>query len=284
MGAASECCPICGGAGAVVHRLRGSPVAACGGCSLVWCTSLPGVGADSAGANSVQTDEGYTAGLLTDHPAKRARYRLLAEGRYAQYSRRLGRDRFRLLEIGCGVAGMRERFVELGVDYVGIDIDARVVEAACRRGAAAAVVRRLDFLELPETEGPFDVICASQVLEHIRVPAAFVAKVHRMLSPGGLFHCDVPNHQALAGWPSRVLPWTPRRFGGITYPHHAFSYTDGALRRTLQDRFELETLTATPLHPVWGQAGLPGLAARAYFRASELLGARSLLVAIGRAR
>lgn len=276
-------CPACGGNGSVRHRLQETRVAACSDCLLLFCDRLPGEGAKSAGPNSVQTDEDYTAGLIADDPIRRARYRQLAGARHMEYARRLGRSSFRLLEIGCGSAGLRERFVELGVTYAGIDIDPRVV-AAARAGGAGASVQRSDFLEMPESDEEYDVICASQVLEHIRRPVAFVEKVHRLLAPGGVFHCDVPNHNALAGWPSRLIPWTRRRFGGITYPHHSFSYTSSALRNRLEGLFDVEVFEAAPDEDIWGQAAAPSLIQRLYFGMSRALRARSMLVALGAAR
>lgn len=51
--------------------------------------------------------------------------------------------------------------------------------------------------------GPsFDVICLSQVLEHMNDPTGMLRRVKQFMSIGGsVIHIDVPNHYSLAGLP-----------------------------------------------------------------------------------
>src|ERR1700693_4515832 len=149
-------------------------------------------GSLSAGPKTVLTNEAYTQGLLD--PSTRSRYIRLGEARSEHYRSTLGRDHFRLLEIGCGSAGLATTFRRLGVDCFGIDIDPRVVDAAKTFGVSR--VMNIDLFDLHDTT-QYDAICFSQVLEHIKVPDQFVRKIVLLLVPDGLVHCDVPNHRSL---------------------------------------------------------------------------------------
>lgn len=276
---ASSVCAACGGNGRRVHSLEETPVLRCGACGFVFCEILPGGPSPSASTNSVETSESYSMGMISIDEARQRRFDRMAEARHAEYERRLGRSSYRLLEVGCGSAGLQRRLTQLGVDYVGIDLDSRVVEAARRRGARG--VSRHDVMDL-SAESSFDVVCASQVLEHIRQPRVFVEHVRSLLAPGGLFHCDVPNHQSLAGLPSRLVPRTHRRYGGVQYPHHAFAYDRPCLERLLGSAFEPEVIAVEPDTLPWGQAMHYGPLGGIYYRVSRILGASSLLVGIGR--
>jgi SAM-dependent methyltransferase len=246
---------------------------------LVYCDPLPRVESSSAGAASILTEETFTAQILDIPAAQADRYAVLARARYQRYRHDLGRPRFRLLEIGCGAAGLAPVLTALGVDYHGIDIDHRPIEAARARGITG--LRVGDFFELP-SDGPFDVIALSQVLEHITRPRELMHRIRQSLTPDGILHVDVPNHAALAGLPSRAVGGLGRRLGAIEWPHHSIAYRTASLSRLVSPHFgSTVVFTAAPDHDVWGQAVVPSVAARIYYRASRLLQARSLLVAYG---
>jgi 2-polyprenyl-3-methyl-5-hydroxy-6-metoxy-1,4-benzoquinol methylase len=233
----------------------------------------------SAGQNSVMTDEAYTAGLVAVSEYRRNLYRILARSRYHEYVRRLGQSRFRMLEIGCGNAGMAEEFQRQGAEYFGIDLDERPVAVALARGLQN--VRVADFLTLADEE-PYDVIVASQVLEHITHPRTFVEKVARWLRPGGIVHLDVPSHRSLAALASRFVLKSKNRWGAIEWPHHLFAYSRESLGLLLAQHFECQLITAACDDRLWGQAHEPHLPSLLYYRLSAILRAPSILVAIGR--
>jgi len=275
----SPACPVCGaGRRRRVAHLTATDVFECAGCDLVVCDPLPTMASASAGAASVLTEERFTASILAVPAAQAARYDALARARHHRYRRDLGRARFRLLEIGCGAAGLAGELGRLGVAYHGLDLDPRPVEAARARGVTG--LRVGDFLELPDEE-PYDVVCLSQVLEHITRPRDLIAKICRWLVPGGLIHVDVPHHGGLAGLPSRLVGGHRDRFGAIEWPHHAFAYRPLTLARLLAPSFEASTFTAAPDHPLWGQAVVPTPITRAYYAASRLAHARSLVIGYG---
>jgi SAM-dependent methyltransferase len=250
-------------------------------CGLAFCYPLPDIESPSAGPNSLPTGVGYTAGLLDRSHRKAARYRALAEGRYRHYSSLLGRTEFRMLEIGCGACGMAATYQRLGIEYWGIDIDPRVVR--CARESGVTNVSRTDFFDFSGSSksgnSKYDVICFSQVLEHIKAPEQFLDKVASLMAADGIVHCDVPNHHSLPSLLFR-LPLRSTRWGAVEYPQHLYAYTRNSLRSLFSRRFSVEVFDATVGDPVWGQAGESNvLALCGPFL--KLLHAGSLLVAYG---
>jgi SAM-dependent methyltransferase len=188
------------------------------------------------------------------------------------------------LEIGCGTAGLARPFTDLGATYTGIDLDPRVVAGADHSGPWT--VMSGDIFELRDSLGPYDVVVASQVLEHLLDPAAFVEVVHGLLRPGGMVHVDVPSHWALAGLPSRMssaLARRQNRYGAITPPHHCMAFSRESLGTLFSSRFSAKTFSASSADGTWGQALTSGLLPSAYFALSRLPRVGNLCVLLGTA-
>jgi SAM-dependent methyltransferase len=96
----------------------------------------------------------------------------------------------RVLDLGCG-DGRYFRLVWPGLtETVGVDADARVVEAA----EAAGVYRRVHLAEadrVDEPSGSFDHVFANCSLEHMENLDGTLAEVARCLKPGGTLLCSV---------------------------------------------------------------------------------------------
>ena len=276
--------PACLVCGETETRLRASltesDVWQCRECGLTQCQPLPSISAPSAGAASILTEESFTEGILWPTDAQRIRYEVLARRRYELYARDLGTRPFRMLEVGCGSGALGGPMRRSGVDYEGIDLDHRPIDAARQRGEGDGLTVG-DFMDDSFT-GTWDVVFATQVLEHITRPLSFVDKIAASLIPGGIVHLDVPSQSTLAGIPSRLLRGVGSRFGAIEWPHHAIAFNARALERTLEKRYQVSVFTASPDDPLWGQAVVPLFAARAYYVAAQLLNKESLLVAYGR--
>jgi SAM-dependent methyltransferase len=128
---------------------------------------------------------------------------------------RLGvREGARVLDLGCG--GGRHAFeawrrgaTVVALDYseaelkevraiLGAMLDAQEIpDAAARDGVGAPV--NGDALRLPFADATFDVVIASEVLEHLWDDAGAIAELVRVLKPGGRMAVTVPTR-----WPERV--------------------------------------------------------------------------------
>jgi SAM-dependent methyltransferase len=84
------------------------------------------------------------------------------------------RDRYRVLDVGCGPKPYYPFFAERATEYVGVDVvenpDAEL------RGPVEA---------LPVEDGSFDLVLCTQVLEHCDDPVQAVRELRRVAAPGG---------------------------------------------------------------------------------------------------
>jgi len=70
---------------------------------------------------------------------------------------------------------------------------------------------------LPYHDGAFGLLCCSWTLEHVADPAAALAEVARVLTPGGTFVFLTPNRRHSLLLLNRLLGWTGGRLVGWLY-------------------------------------------------------------------
>jgi ubiquinone/menaquinone biosynthesis C-methylase UbiE len=103
----------------------------------------------------------------------------------------------RALDLGCGDGSFTAALAHAGAQPVGAD----VADTALRR--ARAKHPELDFRliaiddALPFDDGTFDVVWASEVIEHIADTARWLSEVRRVLAPGGRLLVTTPSHGRL---------------------------------------------------------------------------------------
>lgn len=100
--------------------------------------------------------------------------------------------RGRWLDIGCNYGVMMHIVREAGYEVYGNDVQARLIEIARERFELEnTMLGELMDLDLPAEH--FDVISAYAVLEHVYDPMPLLRESRRLLAPGGVFRCEVPN-------------------------------------------------------------------------------------------
>ena len=169
----------------------------------------------------------------------------------------------RVLDLGCGEGAFCAALAEAGADPVGAEVAARAVERARARHSGLDFELVPPHGPLPFGDGEFDVVWASEVIEHVADTARWLSEVRRVLRGGGSLLITTPEHGrlrrlglALAGFESHFDP----------VGQHLRFYTRGSLRRLLED-FGFEAIT------VRGSGG-PALLRRSLLaRASRRLGA-----------
>ncbi len=100
----------------------------------------------------------------------------------------------RVLDVGCGTG---EKLTwplaqaHPAVRFVGADADARSIDYA----RDSCLAPNLEFLPLAQLRGDerFELIVASEVIEHVEAPVAFLRDLKGRLAPGGRIVVTVPN-------------------------------------------------------------------------------------------
>ena len=114
----------------------------------------------------------------------------------AQYAKNLsrfldgrlpGREQVRLLDVGGSSGEVALELVQrLGVQATVLDPSQEEIEAARKQGLNGVV----GSAETWDTDERFDIVMMCRTIEHLFDLRATMAKIRRLLSPGGLFYCD----------------------------------------------------------------------------------------------
>ena len=153
----------------------------------------------------------------------------------------LPRPPARVLEVGCGRGDLARTLAGIGHDVVAIDPDAP-------DGDIFRAVSLEDFGD----PGPFDAIVAVRSLHHLHDATAAVAKIARLLRPGGLL---VVHEHAWERFDGRTDRWYVEQRGsehGVEgclrdwVEDHRELHTAAAMRAALDRRFEQRAFAWTP--------------------------------------
>ena len=122
----------------------------------------------------------------------------------------------RILDAGCGGGLLAEPFCRLGATVLGVDPVAAAITAARAHAAAAGleIEYRTGTIESVAGETAFDLVVASEVLEHVADVPAFLAAAAGLLAADGMLAITTLNRtlQSLAlavVAAERILRWLP---------------------------------------------------------------------------
>ena len=102
------------------------------------------------------------------------------------------------LDLGCGAGRFTAELAGAGARPVGVEVAEAALARARRRHA------ELDFRlvpiggPLPFADGAFELVWASEVIEHVADTAPWLSEVRRVLAPRGRLLLTTPNHTRLA--------------------------------------------------------------------------------------
>jgi SAM-dependent methyltransferase len=134
----------------------------------------------------------------------------------------------KILDAGCGTGGYLKRYALLG-DATGVDPSPDAVRFCHERGFDS--VREGGLEHLPFEDGAFDLIAATDVLEHVAAEEQALREMWRVAAPGAVLLLTVPAYMWL---------WTEED----EHLHHHRRYTRPRLRQAVE-RVGWETRIAT---------------------------------------
>ncbi len=147
----------------------------------------------------------------------------------------------RLLDVGCGGGDFGYALKQRGLKEVhGIEIVERAWKEA-QKLLDKAILGNIEEMELPYADGYFDCITFSDVLEHLRDPAAVLRKAARVLAADGTVLMSIPN---------------VRFYEVVTMlANGGWKYEDAGI----MDRTHLRFFTVAEMHAMVKDAGLEPL-------------------------
>jgi 2-polyprenyl-3-methyl-5-hydroxy-6-metoxy-1,4-benzoquinol methylase len=213
---ATACVACIGAQEQVVRSLAGYEVLRCSECGTVSVSPMPiaAVMHDFYdGRTRVYGDE---ADEMTAVARESGRTRVYGPGveelktigrecmqlRLAAVRRITGRPVVDMVEIGCGPGFYLHGAKALGLKVRGLDLDGAAVEFA-RNELGLLDVDRIPLEHVSWAPESADLVLLSQLIEHIPDPTDLLARVRRLLRPGGVLIVETPNARTLEHLPRR---------------------------------------------------------------------------------
>ncbi len=135
----------------------------------------------------------------------------------------------RVLDLGCGDGWMTAELVGRGAAPIGVEIASAAIDRARRRHPELEFRLAEIGGELPSEDNAFDVVWASEVIEHVADTARWLSEIHRVLRPRGTLLLTTPNHSRL-----RLLAGGIERYSE-PLGDHLHLYVARSLRGLLED-------------------------------------------------
>lgn len=110
----------------------------------------------------------------------------------------------RLLDVGFGAGSIMEVAQDIGWQVKGVEVSRPAIEHARRLGFE---VFHGELSEAKYPDNSFDVVTASEIIEHCPQPEIMLDEIMRILRPGGLFWATTPSANGLS-YQLIGLDWT----------------------------------------------------------------------------
>ncbi len=118
--------------------------------------------------------------------------------------------RTRFIDVGAGAGRHSYEALRRGADVTAYDLDEVELKAVADMFGALEAEGEVpatgsgrvevgDILDIPHADGSFDVVLASEILEHVPEDDQAISELVRILAPGGTLAVTVPRH-----WPEQV--------------------------------------------------------------------------------
>lgn len=164
--------------------------------------------------------------------------------RYSTVLHAYGNDGARVLEVGAGSRGLREKLLQWwpNTQYKSYDIDPNTEQ---------------DFHDLDKIAGEYDIICMFEVIEHVTPSVAkeILGKCYEVMAPGGQLFVTTPNVYYPPNYlrdATHITPWCYDELGAVALMA-GFDLT--VINRLYTDQFLgklLHRVLFYPIHRILG--------------------------------
>lgn len=134
-------------------------------------------------------------------------------------------DRF--LDVGCSVGYVVEAASRMGLRGHGIDIDAEAIDIARKNFGSAGEFETVAIEDLAARGDKFDMVYASEVVEHVRDPESFIRSIAAVMAPDAVLYLTCPDG-AHFGVPRKFTDW-----GMVTPPNHLTYFSRAGMKKLL---------------------------------------------------
>jgi 2-polyprenyl-3-methyl-5-hydroxy-6-metoxy-1,4-benzoquinol methylase len=155
-----------------------------------------------------------------------------------------------ILDIGCGTGLNALHLSKLGHTVIGIDLSPVAIEKFRAKGLEGHVVD-IEASPLPFADDSFDMIYASEVIEHSVNTEEFLARLYRVLKPGGLLLLSTPNS---AFWAYRILGCLGHTVTDYQHPGHVRFFSKRSLSKAVERAgFQIDMFSARHMYLIFGR-------------------------------
>lgn len=136
----------------------------------------------------------------------------------------------KILDVGCGTGVNATYFRDMGHEVFGIDISDVAISKFMQNGFDGCVCNVAD--GIPKDDGLFDIVYASDVIEHIDNVDGFLSELYRVLKKNGKLVLSTPNS---AFWPYRLTALMGKTLTEVQHPGHVRFFSKKSLCKKIKD-------------------------------------------------